>query len=163
MHEPKQREWDKQIHNAFLLGLSTQHVSQAQEIRDREATLKQLKAAAKAGTLPALLGTVGQLESDKVRLEQKVERTADQLRSFRVIRNIKIFRSAPTAFSPPSAGLTLTTRVIRRCSPSTAKVWWARKRRAITLNWSGSMPKPALSCQQQFLNDLMTFRLSTAR
>src|ERR1051326_3037994 len=46
VHEPKQREWDKQIHNAFLLGLSTEHVSRAQEIRDREAILNQLKQAA---------------------------------------------------------------------------------------------------------------------
>src|SRR6202167_106383 len=82
--EPKQKEWDKQIHNAFLLGLSIEHVSGAQEIRDREATLNQLKQAAKAGVLPGLLGTVGQLETDKVRLEQKLERASEQLRSFRV-------------------------------------------------------------------------------
>jgi uncharacterized protein YydD (DUF2326 family) len=30
------------------------------------------------------MGTLGQLETDKVRLEQKVERTSDQLRTFRV-------------------------------------------------------------------------------
>jgi uncharacterized protein YydD (DUF2326 family) len=84
VHEPKQLEWDKQIHNAYLLGLSTDHVSQAQEIRDRENTLKELKKAGEAGTLPDLLGTIGQLETDKVRLEQKVERTAEQLRTFRV-------------------------------------------------------------------------------
>jgi uncharacterized protein YydD (DUF2326 family) len=34
VHEPKQKEWDKQINNAYLLGLNTDHVSQAQEIRD---------------------------------------------------------------------------------------------------------------------------------
>ena len=84
IHEPKQLEWDKQIHNAYLLGLSTDHVSKAQEIRDRENTLKELKKAGEAGTLPDLLGTIGQLETDKVRLEQKVERTAEQLRTFRV-------------------------------------------------------------------------------
>ncbi len=84
VHEPKQLEWDKQIHNAYLLGLSTDHVSKAQEIRDRENTLKELKKAGEAGTLPDLLGTIGQLETDKVRLEQKVERTAEQLRTFRV-------------------------------------------------------------------------------
>lgn len=84
VHEPKQLEWDKQIHNAYLLGLSTEHVSEAQEIRDRENTLKELKKAGEAGTLPDLLGTIGQLETDKVRLEQKIERTAEQLRTFRV-------------------------------------------------------------------------------
>jgi uncharacterized protein YydD (DUF2326 family) len=84
VHEPKQKEWDKQIHNAYLLGLSTDHVSQAQEIRDRANTLKELKKAGEAGTFPELVGTIGQLETDKVRLEQKVERTAEQLRTFRV-------------------------------------------------------------------------------
>jgi uncharacterized protein YydD (DUF2326 family) len=84
VHEPKQKEWDKQIHNAFLLGLNVEHVSRAQEIKDREKTLRDLKKAAQAGTLPELLGTVGQLETDKVRLEQKIERTSEQLRTFRV-------------------------------------------------------------------------------
>jgi uncharacterized protein YydD (DUF2326 family) len=84
IHEGKQLEWDKQINNAYLLGLSTDHVSKAQEIKDREKNLKALVAAGKAGTLPDLLGTIGQLETDKVRLEQKVERTAEQLRTFRV-------------------------------------------------------------------------------
>lgn len=84
VHEPRQPEWDKQIQNAYLLGLSTDYVSGAQEIRDREKTLQELKKAAAAGTLPYLLGTIGELETDKVRLEEKIERTAEQLRTFRV-------------------------------------------------------------------------------
>jgi uncharacterized protein YydD (DUF2326 family) len=94
VHEPKQKEWDKQINNAYLLGLNTDHVSQAQEIRDRENTFKELKKASQAGTFPELMGTLGQLETDKVRLEQKVERTSDQLRTFRVhpqYRNLEVF------------------------------------------------------------------------
>lgn len=84
VHDPKQLEWDKQIQNAFLLGLSTDHVSQAQEIRDREKTLRELRKAAAAGTLPDLLGTIGTLETDKVRLEEKIARTSNQLQTFRV-------------------------------------------------------------------------------
>jgi uncharacterized protein YydD (DUF2326 family) len=63
---------------------NTDHVSHAQEIKDRENTLKELKKAGEAGTLPDLVSTIGQLETDKVRLEQKVGRTAEQLRTFRV-------------------------------------------------------------------------------
>lgn len=83
-HFRKQKDWDKQVNNAFLLGLSWEYPSKLQKLRDQEKVVSQLRAAIKAGTFPDLLGTVGELESQKVRLEELVARRAEELRTFRV-------------------------------------------------------------------------------
>ena len=80
----KQKEWDQQVNNAFLLGLSWEYPSKLQKLKDQEKVVSQLRAAIKAGTFPDLLGTVGELESQKVRLEELVARRGEELRSFRV-------------------------------------------------------------------------------
>ena len=46
--------------------------------------VRQLRLAIKAGTFPDLLGTVGELESQKVRLEEVIARRSEELRTFRV-------------------------------------------------------------------------------
>jgi len=58
--------------------------SKLQKLKDQEKVVSQLRAAIKAGTFPDLLGTVGELESQKVRLEELVARRGEELRSFRV-------------------------------------------------------------------------------
>src|ERR1051326_771842 len=50
VHEPRQQEWDRQVHNAFLLGLNFDYPAKAQELKDREKMLNSLRKAAKAGT-----------------------------------------------------------------------------------------------------------------
>jgi uncharacterized protein YydD (DUF2326 family) len=83
-HFRKQKDWDKQVNNAFLLGLSWEYPSKLQRLKEQENVIKQLRAAIKAGTFPELLGTVGELESQKVRIEEIVERRRAGLRDFRV-------------------------------------------------------------------------------
>ena len=83
-HFRKQKEWDKQVNNAFLLGLSWEYPSKLQKLKDQEKTISQLRSAIKAGAFPDLMGTVGELESQKVRLEEHAARRADELRTFRV-------------------------------------------------------------------------------
>ena len=83
-HYRKQMEWDKQVNNAFLLGLSWEYPSKLQRLKDQEKVVSQLHSAIKAGTFPDLLGTVGELESQKVRLEELVARRGEELRTFRV-------------------------------------------------------------------------------
>jgi uncharacterized protein YydD (DUF2326 family) len=83
-HFRKQNEWDKQVNNAFLLGLAWENAQQWQQIKDREKILMQLKQAAASGLMPNLLGTIGELEAVKIRLEQQVARGKEQLDSFRV-------------------------------------------------------------------------------
>lgn len=83
-HFRRQADWDKQVHNAFLLGLSWEYPAKLQRLKDQEKVISQLRSAIKAGTFPGLLGTVGELESQKVRLEELISRTSEELRTFRV-------------------------------------------------------------------------------
>jgi uncharacterized protein YydD (DUF2326 family) len=83
-HFRKQADWDKQVNTAFLLGLSWEYPSKLQKLKDQEKTVSQLRSAIKAGMFPDLLGTVGELESQKVQIEEVIARHGEQLRSFRV-------------------------------------------------------------------------------
>ena len=83
-HFRRQTDWDKQVNSAFLLGLSWDYPAKLQKLKDQEKVVRQLRLAIKAGTFPDLLGTVGELESQKVRLEELITRRGEELRTFRV-------------------------------------------------------------------------------
>ena len=83
-HFRKQQDWDKQVNNAFLLGLSWEYPAKLQKLKDREKVISQLRAAIKTGTFPDLLGTVGELDSQRVRLEEVTRQRSEELRTFRV-------------------------------------------------------------------------------
>lgn len=83
-HFRKQLDWDKQVNNALLLGLSWEYPAKLQRLKDREKVVSQLRTAIKAGTFPDLLGTVGELDAQRVRLEEVTRRRAEELRTFRV-------------------------------------------------------------------------------
>lgn len=83
-HFRKQADWDKQVNSAFLIGLSWEYPAKLQKLKDEEKVIGQLRQAIKAGTFPDLLGTVGELESQKVRFEELISRRGEELRTFRV-------------------------------------------------------------------------------
>ena len=83
-HHGNQREWDKQVNNAFLLGLEWEHASQLQELKDQEKTLNQLRRAARDGLLEGLIGTPGNLEAEWTRLDAEISRQSEMLSSFQV-------------------------------------------------------------------------------
>lgn len=84
-HFAQQTECDKQMCNAFLLGLPWQFASKFQIIKDREKQLTQLKKAVEAGLIPGLQhARVGELEAKKVELLRIVKRKQDQLDTFSV-------------------------------------------------------------------------------
>lgn len=83
-HHRKQLEWDKQVHNAFLLELGWEYAQKWQILKDRDKALKQLKEIARSGLMPNLLGTIGELETTKVHLEEQVTRAQEQLSNFKV-------------------------------------------------------------------------------
>ena len=84
IHHRNQREWDKQVNNAFLLGLEWEHASQLQELKDEEKLLNDLRRAAQEGLLEGMIGTRGGLEAERARLELEVRRQSESLRTFRV-------------------------------------------------------------------------------
>ena len=80
----KQPEWSKQVHNAFLLGLGDSYAGEWQEIKDKKKLLSQLKTAAKSGLMKGILGSLGELESERIRLQAEIEKNRQQLDSFLV-------------------------------------------------------------------------------
>ena len=83
-HHRNQREWDKQVNNAFLLDLAWQHASELQELKDNENALNGLRRAAREGLLQGLVGTLGNLEAERTRLDSEIAQQSESLRSFRV-------------------------------------------------------------------------------
>ena len=83
-HFRKQSEWDKQVNNAFLLGLAWEDASDWQRLKDKKKLVDSLRQAAQAGVVSDVLGSLGELEATKVRFEEQVTRDAASLRSFQV-------------------------------------------------------------------------------
>lgn len=79
-----QLEWDKQINNSFLLGLGWEFASKWQVLKDRIKILDQIKQEAKSGLLKNLLGSIGELEALKIRLQSQVNQEKEQLDNFKV-------------------------------------------------------------------------------
>lgn len=79
-----QLEWDIQTNNAYLLGLGWEYVSRWQVLKDRVKVLAQFKAEAQSGLLADIIGTVGELEALKIRLQSQTKQEAENLKSFRV-------------------------------------------------------------------------------
>jgi uncharacterized protein YydD (DUF2326 family) len=83
----KQMEWQKQVYNTFLLGFAWEDASDWQEIKEREKildNLKKLKKTNQTGVSTRIIGSVGELQSAKVRIEQQRRRRQIELSNFRV-------------------------------------------------------------------------------
>jgi uncharacterized protein YydD (DUF2326 family) len=83
-HYPQQKEWDIQVNSAFLLGLNWEYASDFQVLKDNEKTLNELKKAANQGLLTGYVGSMGELEAERVRLEDDIQTLTGQLKSFKV-------------------------------------------------------------------------------
>lgn len=83
-HYPQQKEWDIQVNNAYLLGLNWDYASEFQLIKDKGKTLDELKRAAEQGLLTGYVGSLGELEAEKVRLEEEINKLEEELKTFRV-------------------------------------------------------------------------------
>jgi uncharacterized protein YydD (DUF2326 family) len=83
-HYPQQNEWDIQVNNAFLLGLNWEYASDFQVLKDNEKILNELKKAANQGLLTGYAGSMGELEAERVRLEDQIAQLDSQLKTFKV-------------------------------------------------------------------------------
>jgi len=79
-----QKEWDIQVNNAFMLGLGWEYASKWQVLKDRESVLAQIKQEAQAGLLVNIMGSIGELEATKIRVEAQVKQEEEHLKSFKV-------------------------------------------------------------------------------
>lgn len=79
-----QQSWDMQVNNAFLLGLGWEFASKLQILKDREKLLRQINEEAKSGLLSNMIGSMGEMEAAKIRLEAQVKAEKEQLANFKV-------------------------------------------------------------------------------
>ncbi len=80
-----QKTWDIQVHNAFLLGLNWEKAATWQQLKDQKKALDALKQAIKTGAVDGELASLGELEAERLRLANQLERERAALTSFRVL------------------------------------------------------------------------------
>jgi uncharacterized protein YydD (DUF2326 family) len=83
-HHRIQQPWDVQVNNAFLLGLDWEDASDWQVLKDQKKLLDTLKRAAQSGLMNDVLGSVGELEAERITVEERVRAVAKELKSFKV-------------------------------------------------------------------------------
>lgn len=83
-HYRKQLEWDIQVNNSYLLGMGWSFAREFQLNKDQDKDVKQLEKSAKTGVLASFAGDIGELEADKVSLEDRAKIEEQQLKSFNV-------------------------------------------------------------------------------
>ena len=75
---------EQQICNTFLLDLGWAFARQWQILREKDQLLKAYASASEAGVTKAVVGSLGELEAERVRVEKAVNSTAANLSEFRV-------------------------------------------------------------------------------
>lgn len=86
-HYRKQLEWNKQVDNAFLLGLAWEDARDLQLLKEEQKLLndlKKLKNTPQEGALTRILGSLGELEAMRVQAESQLRAREHELREFRV-------------------------------------------------------------------------------
>lgn len=95
-----QKTWDIQVHNAFLLGLNWEKAATWQQLKDQKNALDALKQAIKTGAVDGELASLGELEAERLRLSNQLEREQEALSNFRVLpqyREIEVQANGLTA------------------------------------------------------------------
>jgi len=83
-HHLRQNTGDIQLNVGFLLGLNWEYAARWQELKDQEKALSAISQAIKTGAIEDTLGSVGELEAERIQLEGRVERERKALANFRV-------------------------------------------------------------------------------
>lgn len=84
-HHRKQLEWEKQVNNAFLLGLAWEDARDLQLLKDRQKLLEDIKKFKKdteTGVAIGILGSLGELEALKVEIESQLRERKRTLSNF---------------------------------------------------------------------------------
>lgn len=79
-----QKAWQAQIYNAYLLNLNWEYAITMQNLKDEKDMITKLKNATKNGYFKNYTGTLGELESEKVVLQNKVVKYDNELAEFKV-------------------------------------------------------------------------------
>lgn len=83
-HYRQQKTWDMQLHVAYLLGMNWEYASRWQDLKDQDEGLAAIETAISTGAMEGVAGSVGELETRLIQLEDEGRRTRDALNSFKV-------------------------------------------------------------------------------
>lgn len=84
-HFEKQKTWDAQLHNAFLLGLDWEKAAKWQVLKDQKNALDALKKAIKTGAIDGELSSIGELEAQRIQIEGRLLQENEALSNFEVL------------------------------------------------------------------------------
>lgn len=79
-----QNKGSQQLNVSFLLGMNWEYAARWQNLKDQAEAAKALDDAIKTGAVEGVVGTVGELEAERIQLEQKTSASKQALASFRV-------------------------------------------------------------------------------
>lgn len=83
-HYRHQYTWDKEVNNAFLLGLSWRDAREYQVLRDKKDFLDELLRKAESDYMEDILGPKAELEARVVRLDERLQRQEERIDSFSI-------------------------------------------------------------------------------
>lgn len=85
----KQPAWSKQVNNAYLLGLDWELSTKLSQLKVKLDNLDKANKAIDDGAMHDFGGTVGELESEKINLQTKLDKKAERLKNFQVYEDYK--------------------------------------------------------------------------
>lgn len=94
-----QPAWDRDVHNAYLLGLDWQPFTDLKLLGDRKAVLRTVKKSIKDGVLRGPQGDPAAMESRRVRLDQEIGELEHQLHDFKVHPDYREIEEHATALT----------------------------------------------------------------
>ena len=95
----KQNPYDIQINNSFLLGLAWEFSRKIHILKDREKVLTQIKREARSGMLSNILGVISELDSERIRLEDRASKEESGLKSYKPLPQYDEFVKRSNSFT----------------------------------------------------------------
>ncbi len=80
----QQKTWDIQLHTAYLLGMNWEYAGRWQSLKDQADGVKAIEKAIKTGAMTGAVGSVGELETQRIQLEQQASAAKQALDSSKV-------------------------------------------------------------------------------
>lgn len=85
----QQHEWDIQVNNAYLLGINWKYAGQWQILKDRKKIIQHIKNEAQTEMIANLMGSIGDLETLRIRLKDRVDQEEKDLTDFKIHQQYK--------------------------------------------------------------------------
>lgn len=81
---PSQKTWSVQTHNNFLLCLDVSYAITFQKLKDEQDSIRNIKKVINDDSLKDILGSMGELQAERVRLTEESIDLSTQIKSFKV-------------------------------------------------------------------------------